>query len=295
MSTVYRVLGVIWFILGILFIVVAIGFMVAAGIINEFFRSSFPVFSGIVGGLLFDLSKQAPLLHQLLGLLAGAFLIYYGMNLARLKSWTRTVGIPFHGGVGVAVISLGLLLFRKLEQAPMFLDLPGWVSYVILLLFFLFGVGLIAAGAWLVTRGALQLFAGSLNPRIPYQKVECPKCQAQMDVLTDRCPNCDRDEEIVPPGRPRLVDFRAGREYPVFTVNRTTRIGRERGFEVPLDDVSVSADHAEIEYTDGFFYLHAHKDTNGTYVNGNQIRDYEIKHADTLQFGRVEMKFLTED
>jgi hypothetical protein len=47
---------------------------------------------------------------------------------------------------------------------------------------------------------------------------------------------------------------------------------------------------------DAHFYLHAMKDTNGTFVNdlSRRVRDMEIRNGDMIAFGRMQFHFIVE-
>jgi sigma-B regulation protein RsbU (phosphoserine phosphatase) len=75
-------------------------------------------------------------------------------------------------------------------------------------------------------------------------------------------------------------------------------IGRRAGNDLCLTGTDISRDHAEIAREANMFVLRDRGSRFGTFVNGNQITEHELKHADVIRLGRsggVEMVFLTED
>jgi pSer/pThr/pTyr-binding forkhead associated (FHA) protein len=66
-----------------------------------------------------------------------------------------------------------------------------------------------------------------------------------------------------------LVEVRTGRRY-AFTA-ATTRIGRDPGNEIVIDDVTVSGQHAVIQREAGRYVVHDLGGRNGVYVNWRRI------------------------
>lgn len=69
-------------------------------------------------------------------------------------------------------------------------------------------------------------------------------------------------------------------------------VGRDPDSEVFLDDITVSRKHASFErrMAEGWFV----KDLgslNGTYVNGEQVDQTKLAHADEVQIGRFKLTF----
>ena len=66
-------------------------------------------------------------------------------------------------------------------------------------------------------------------------------------------------------------------------------IGRDRGCQLRLGSVQVSKQHAAIERRDGKVFLRDLGSTNGTLINGRNIRDVEVEihHEDQIQIGPV--------
>jgi hypothetical protein len=154
--------------------------------------------------------------------------------------------------------------------------------------------GLGFLGWQLSTRKAVDIFTGQETQAAPPQTVECPTCHQMLDVVSEKCPNCDRPLEEMPAiVRAVMIDMQNGREFPIL-LRKLTRIGRDNpGFEVQFDDPTVGSNHALIEFTDGAFYLHAQVDVNGTFVNDVKVRDCILQTNDILRFGRAQAKFMT--
>ncbi len=286
---VYRFLGTAWILLGILIVAIVLGYFIAAQRISGFFLTQLPG----VAQLLSPLLQTQVTAQQLAGIVFGVFSIFFGLGLLRLRPWARTVGIAFHITMGVCMVALVVNFYMRLgamgasESAQtLVLALGGIVAF-----------GLVAVGFQMSLPSAMEAFFGRLAPLPRMPIVKCPTCGNPLDLDKARCPKCDAEAEAPSgPLRARLVGVDSKDVFPVST-RRQTRIGRDTpGFEIKLTDLSVSGEHAMIEFVDGHFYLHALRDTNGTYVNDltHKIRDAEIRHGDLIMFGRVQFRFFAE-
>ena len=99
---------------------------------------------------------------------------------------------------------------------------------------------------------------------------------------------------------PKAVLVRLGEKGPAayqFT-KRVTRVGRLEpnqagsGLEIEIDEATVSALHATIEYRDGSFYLTDQRSSNGTHLNGQKITGERLlKGGDEIVFDRCQFRF----
>ena len=86
----------------------------------------------------------------------------------------------------------------------------------------------------------------------------------------------------------RLVIQRRGRRPQVFRlVQPTVIIGRGKGTDLLLPDISVSRQHAQVDRLDD----DGHKivdlgSQNGTKVNGQKVKEQRLKDGDELQIGK---------
>jgi signal transduction histidine kinase/pSer/pThr/pTyr-binding forkhead associated (FHA) protein len=64
-------------------------------------------------------------------------------------------------------------------------------------------------------------------------------------------------------------------------------IGRGTSNAVQLHDTEVSRDHAELSRRGDKFVLRDLGSSNGTFVNGRQVREHELASGDQVQFGRT--------
>ncbi len=72
-------------------------------------------------------------------------------------------------------------------------------------------------------------------------------------------------------------------------------VGRSSRCDLPLDEESVSRQHARIEPADttGNYQVSDLGSTNGTYVNDAQVKSAGLRHGDQIQIGRSILKFLS--
>jgi pSer/pThr/pTyr-binding forkhead associated (FHA) protein len=123
-----------------------------------------------------------------------------------------------------------------------------------------------------------------------------------------------RHEETVPadpvePAGPRREpagpDLRAGVEPRLevvaamgydpgtaFDISSGATMGRSDGADIRVDDPFASSAHARIFQRGEFMYIEDMGSTNGTYLNGRQLRSAErLKMADTVRIGDSEYRY----
>jgi hypothetical protein len=77
----------------------------------------------------------------------------------------------------------------------------------------------------------------------------------------------------------------------VYSIKRTSRIGRSEESEIVLVDPSISRAHAVVEVDAGEAIVRDLGSTNGTYVNGRRIEVEHLRDGDELRFGNTRMRF----
>ena len=70
-----------------------------------------------------------------------------------------------------------------------------------------------------------------------------------------------------------------------------TRLGRHPDSEIPLDDITVSRRHAEIQRTAEGYMVADSGSLNGTYVNQERVERAHLLHGDELQVGKFRLVF----
>jgi hypothetical protein len=290
----FRFLGSLWLTVGSILAIISLGYILLYQAINNFFLGLLPPqLIEIANQLLGDV---APGFQQAVGIIFGLFCFFIGFALLTLRPWARTIGMVFHMAIGFCLAALTVLLFFVMRMPGTLANLiPQEWSIYVLLVGLVLALAMVCAGIFLSLPVAVEAFSGFIPTPPPMPPVKCPTCGGSMNLREANCPKCDAEVTDVP-NRARLVSQPGGKEYPVST-RRQTRIGRDMpDLEVSVDDVSVSGDHAWIEFVDGHFYLHARKDTNGTYVNDTtrRVRDMEIRNNDLIVFGRAQFRFVVE-
>jgi len=94
--------------------------------------------------------------------------------------------------------------------------------------------------------------------------------------------------------QPRLEVVAAMGHQPgaTFDVGSGATLGRSNGADINVDDPFASSAHARIFQRGDYMYVEDMGSTNGTYVNGRQIRTAErLKVADTIRIGDTEYRY----
>jgi hypothetical protein len=77
-----------------------------------------------------------------------------------------------------------------------------------------------------------------------------------------------------------------------FDVGDGATFGRSDGADIRVDDPFASSAHARIFSRGGFMYLEDMGSTNGTYLNGRQLRSaQQLKVADSIRIGDTEYRY----
>lgn len=93
---------------------------------------------------------------------------------------------------------------------------------------------------------------------------------------------------------PQLVVIAAMGYEPgtVFQIDESATLGRSDHSDVPLDDPFASSAHARIFPRGEFMYIEDMGSTNGTFLNGRQLRRPErLKVADVIRIGETEYRY----
>lgn len=93
------------------------------------------------------------------------------------------------------------------------------------------------------------------------------------------------EPRLLPPGRIEL----SGRSIPL--EERVLLIGRRDACHLPLDDSSVSTEHAIIFAMGGAWYLRDLGSRTGTFLNDEQIHQKVLAAGDHIRIGPAEMRF----
>jgi adenylate cyclase len=80
-----------------------------------------------------------------------------------------------------------------------------------------------------------------------------------------------------------------GQQYQLELGNIT--IGRSLENMIPLDDKRISRYHARLRFAGGHWTLSDVGSTNGTFVNGKQIKQRTLVTGDVVSLGGLELTF----
>lgn len=79
----------------------------------------------------------------------------------------------------------------------------------------------------------------------------------------------------------------------MFPLSPVTTIGRSTESNVSLNDSFMSAEHARLELENDEWILHDLNSTNGTFVNGFEVRKAtSVNAGDVIRVGRVELRLM---
>lgn len=95
----------------------------------------------------------------------------------------------------------------------------------------------------------------------------------------------------------KLINLRKDLKFKVYEsygIRDEVTIGRNRKSDIYINDPFMSKDHARIYLEEGHYYLEDLKSTNGTLLNGKEIKGKTIKlnENDKITFGQVSFLFI---
>jgi hypothetical protein len=135
-----------------------------------------------------------------------------------------------------------------------------------------------------VVRSAMRDLRRSEATSVVAEPVEPPKAAKRRHDQPDLRSNVDPRLEVV-----AAMGVEPG---SAFTVGEGATMGRSDGADIRIDDPFASSAHARIFSRGDFMYVEDMGSTNGTYLNGRQIRDAErLKMADVIRIGDSEYRY----
>lgn len=82
-------------------------------------------------------------------------------------------------------------------------------------------------------------------------------------------------------------------EHPL-TKERVT-IGRHATNDIHLDNLAVSGEHAIVVTIGNDSFIEDIGSTNGTLVNGKEIKRHVLRHNDVIRLGKCQLRYVSED
>ena len=135
-----------------------------------------------------------------------------------------------------------------------------------------------------VSRSALRDLARSQDYSVS-EPVEAPGQQRRRD---------EPEEGMLGAMAPRLEVIAALGHEPgtVFDLSQGATMGRGDHADIRVDDPFASSAHARVFQRGDFMHVEDMGSTNGTYLNGRQLRDAErLKVADVIRIGDSEYRY----
>lgn len=101
----------------------------------------------------------------------------------------------------------------------------------------------------------------------------------------------------IPPASGALIVTDPGdsdlRRGEIFDLEPVTVIGRHPRATIVIDSTFISSEHAQLTWEQDHWWLTDRRSTNGTFVNGNQIRvKTGIRPGDTIELGGVHFELV---
>lgn len=128
--------------------------------------------------------------------------------------------------------------------------------------------------------------------------INCPKCEHLAQIPHDtsgktvRCTGC-QTAFVVPPGTGDLAiewgPLGTGQRMPI-TPDRTISIGRTKDNVVVLPGPLVSRRHAALKWSGTEWQLHDVGSTNGTFVNGQRVREIGLTNGSRIVIGNFALR-----
>ncbi|MEZ0231454.1 MAG: FHA domain-containing protein [Methylophilaceae bacterium] len=81
-------------------------------------------------------------------------------------------------------------------------------------------------------------------------------------------------------------------EFPLDKDRMT--VGRRSTNDIHIDNLAVSGEHAAIVTIGNDSFLEDLGSTNGTLVNGKAIKKHVLQHADLIEFGKYQLKYIND-
>jgi len=137
-----------------------------------------------------------------------------------------------------------------------------------------------------VSRSALRDLSRSAEAVVAAEPVEPPSASRRHEER--------RSRDMMGNMRPRLEVIAALGYEPgtVIDISSGATLGRAESAEIQINDPFASSAHARIYAREDFMHVEDMGSTNGTYLNGRQLRGAErLKVADVIRIGDSEYRY----
>jgi len=131
--------------------------------------------------------------------------------------------------------------------------------------------------------------------QVPGGEAVCPGCGLRIEGITESFPPLESDieqtDEHVDLAEGPVLVVRKGHEVGErFYIDRPKlTVGRDPESDIFLNDITVSRQHAEIEFGGGEVVIKDVGSLNGTYVNGVLVDSARLSPGDIVQVGTFQM------
>jgi FHA domain len=72
-------------------------------------------------------------------------------------------------------------------------------------------------------------------------------------------------------------------------------LGRRPYNDIVVDNLAVSGEHAALQVIGNEYFIEDLNSTNGTFINEQKIKRQILKHGDTIEIGKYEIKYVIDD
>jgi pSer/pThr/pTyr-binding forkhead associated (FHA) protein len=137
-----------------------------------------------------------------------------------------------------------------------------------------------------VSRSALRDLARSQDAAVAAEPIEPPSAARRHEER--------RGPDMLSHMHPRIEVIAALGYEPgtVFDISSGATLGRAESAEIQINDPFASSTHARIYRSGDFMHVEDMGSTNGTYLNGRQLRGAErLKVADVIRIGDSEYRY----
>ncbi len=109
-------------------------------------------------------------------------------------------------------------------------------------------------------------------------------------------PSIGADDLKVPPNiRATLKVISGAEQGRTFPLNMsTTVIGRGEQADVRIDDDAMSRRHTEVSYRNLEFRVRDLDSSNGTFLNGSEVKEYALRNGDKIMAGETLFLFAVD-